>query len=70
MRKHLVSMMVGVAIGAATFGGVAAFASTPKPSGYCTISELGKVKKYTTPSKSATYNVKCVKATTQKWKKA
>jgi hypothetical protein len=69
MRKQLVALVIGVLVGGSV-PVVQAWASTPKPSGYCTKAELGKVKKYTTPSKSATYNLKCVKTTTQKWKRA
>ena len=65
-----VCTVVAIALAAGTVGTIAAEASTPKPSGYCSKKEKGKTVKYTTPSKSKTYYLKCVPVTTYKWKKA
>lgn len=70
MKRHILTLIVGIIVGGGTFGAVGAFASTPKPSSYCTKKEVGKVVTYTTPSGSATYKLKCVIVPTQKWKKA
>lgn len=69
MRQKFLALLVGVVVGGLTFGGVEAMASTPRPSGYCAKKEIGKVATYTTPSKSATYKVKCTVVPTQKWKR-
>lgn len=44
--------------------------STPKPSGYCSKKEIGQRKWYRSPSGRTAYWVKCMKTTTQKWRKA
>jgi hypothetical protein len=62
-------LVVVIAVAGAGVGAVAVDASTPKPSGYCAKKEIGKVVSYTTPSKSATYKIKCTVVPTQKWKK-
>jgi hypothetical protein len=68
VKKAVVILVV--AIGAALAGASVVEASTPKPSGYCSKKELGKVVTYTTPSKSSTYKIKCVPYTAYHWKKA
>lgn len=70
MRKHLITAIVACIVGMSVGSVGVSFASTPRPSGYCTKAELGKVKSYTTPTTHKTYKLKCVKATTQRWKKA
>jgi len=68
MKK--VVLTIALTTGALLAGASIVEASTPKPSGYCSKSELGKVVSYTTPSKSATYKIKCVPYTAYHWKKA
>lgn len=41
----------------------------PAPSKYCSKKLLGKVVNYTTPSRSATYKIKCTVKSTQAWKR-
>lgn len=66
MKKHLISMIAGVVVGAVTFGAVGAYASTPKASAYCTKAEVGKVATYKTKS-GAKRTVKCQKVPTYKY---
>lgn len=69
MFQKISTLIVGVVIGGLTFGAIGAWASTPKPSGYCTKKEIGQVRHYTSPSGRNSYNVKCTVVPTQKWKK-
>lgn len=67
--QKIATLIVGIVIGALTFGATAVFASTPKPSGYCTKKEIGLVKHYTSPAGTRSYDLKCTVVPTQKWKK-
>jgi hypothetical protein len=70
MKKHLITAVICTLVGFGAGSVGVAFASTPKPSGYCTKAEIGKVRKYTTPSGKTSYNLKCKVVPTQKWQRA